>query len=64
MASNSKKKKAIRKHRDRRMGMDRKRRLARLGTTPKFPIHPEGAPVEPQPAQTPALAAEEAGQDS
>ena len=42
MVSNSSKTKLRRIHKKAKQGRDRKRKLERQGSTPKFPIHPEG----------------------
>lgn len=39
MASKTKQRKAVVKNKLTKMGRDRKKKLARLGTTPVFPIH-------------------------
>jgi hypothetical protein len=41
MASKTKKTEAKRKHKTRKVGLDRKKALAKNGSTPVFPIHPE-----------------------
>ncbi|MCZ7582765.1 MAG: hypothetical protein M5R36_05190 [Deltaproteobacteria bacterium] len=40
MASNTKKTESIRKRKTRKQNKDRKKKLAREGSTPAFPIHP------------------------
>lgn len=40
--SDTSKTRTRRQNRDKNMGKDRKKQLAKKGTTPVFPIHPEG----------------------
>jgi hypothetical protein len=49
--SDSKKTKTRRALRSKKMGQDRKKQLAK-GTTPKFPIHPEGEKASAKPAKS------------
>jgi len=46
MASKTKKSSAQRKHKTRKEGKIRKKKLAAKGTTPSFPIHPEKSKSE------------------
>jgi len=42
--SDTSKTEARRQRKNAAQGKDRKKKLAKLGTTPKFPIHPDKAP--------------------